>query len=252
MTTLYVFAKDFTLVESIGGSPFITDPEDQQLRSGVAEKMEQLVDEGAVTAIVSNQERCAPFMIAAKNAQVGQCIKAIDGQTGLISRIETLTPWHPDRPEIRFYLDLGDGFEARVNTTPDKEIEVAHKSIDSATDEMIIALGLTGIPMGMFCPCGPNTLGDSIFTLETDPARQYPRYPRSSDENMEGVDRPMTGYRMPNPGMLQLLDIIAKPTLETLWNRRVMVGNRPEDRAAAVAAGFEFVRYRHFFDWRIQ
>jgi D-glycero-D-manno-heptose 1,7-bisphosphate phosphatase len=245
VTELYILDKDGTLTDPIWGGVFVQHPEDQRLRPGVAEKLDRLRSEGAVMAIASNQGGCAPFMTAAKNAQVGQYITAANGRPGLVlHRSLVMVPERPPLSKAFFSLGLGGHCNHSLILHPDDQVELAYKTIESAIEEMRFAMGLSGISTAAFCPAPPSSPGENAIVVNADPSLYNPRFDLQS---LDDIGYPTTGYRKPNPGMLQLLGDLAKPSLETRWTRKVMVGDRPEDKAAAEAAGFEFEWADDFF-----
>ena len=217
MTKLIVFDKDGTLTEPISGNTFVQYPEDQRLRPGVARKLAQLRSEGAMMAIASNQGGCAEFEVAAKDLKPGMIL-----DDGVIPR--KICDVQRLKDCCRIMLNDGD----TISIYPDRQVFASFKSIDSAIEEMKFALGLTGIEVAFFCP-------------DMDGKKLWAVIEQSIASEVTGLYRRCGNFRKPEPGM---------PIAAAKWacvNEAIMIGDRPEDEAAAAAAGFAFAWAAEFF-----
>jgi D-glycero-D-manno-heptose 1,7-bisphosphate phosphatase len=218
MTKLIVFDKDGTLTEPISGNTFVQHPEDQRLRPGVARKLAQLRSEGAMMAIASNQGGCAEFEVAAKDLKPGMIL-----DDGVIPR--KICDVQHLKGCCRIMLNDGD----TISIYPDRQVFASFKSIDSAVEEMKFALGLTGIEVAFFCP---DMDGKKLWAIIE---------PITIASEVTGLYRRCGNFRKPEPGML-----IAAAKWACV-NEAIMIGDRPEDEAAAAAAGFAFEWAADFF-----
>jgi hypothetical protein len=150
MTKLIIFDKDGTLTQPISGGAFVQHPEDQQLRPGVAQKLEQLRAEGVAMAIASNQGGCAKLDFEASQLKTGMWWHTPKYGT---------TPWKitdiqsiDDRVCIFGDSEESDGGRWNATIANDEPCLASHKSIEEAIAEMKFAMGLTGINTAFFCP----------------------------------------------------------------------------------------------------
>lgn len=127
------------------------------------------------------------------------------------------------------------------------------KTVSMAIAEMQYAMTLTGIQYGLFCPDMDGSIGWQVWA--EDPDLYDPPFSdlRVSESTIADIRNdfpayPLEGFRKPQNGMLVLASFcIAGPPDE--WEQRLMIGDRPEDEAAAQAAGFDFMWAD---DWRKQ
>jgi histidinol phosphatase-like enzyme len=225
-TKLIIFDKDGTIVEPISGGTFVQHPSDQRLRPGVAEKLEQLRGDRVMMAIASNQGGCSVFEVLAEDIRPGMSID-LDGQWAKVLEVEATTR------NTHLLTDTG-------RHTISGLFDARYKSIDDAYDEMKFAMKLMEPYLhyetlnqfrGIFCP---DMDGKTAHVIKA-------RSPQGEYRRSIALEYPVkaTGYRKPAPGML----IDAEQWLR--WSNidvteRLMVGDRPEDQAAAAAAGFAF------------
>lgn len=118
-----------------------------------------------------------------------------------------------------------------------------HKTLEDAIAEMKFACELTGIQEALFCPCDPNSPGDHFVRLALNKPGQNWYCGEWDAARLVQLDRwkfepgELAGFRKPNPGML----IAACALQATQPIAVVMVGDRPEDKDAAHAAGNSFM-----------
>lgn len=234
MTKLIVFDKDGTLTEPISGQTFVRHPQDQKLRPGVAEKLQQLREECWLMAIASNQGGCAEFEVLAESIKPGMQVQ-IDGYWAKVQEVEaTSRNTHLLTTVGRF--TVSGLYNAR------------YKSIGEAAEEMRFAMGLTGISRGTFCPDAANSIGENVVLMELLAERWLEN--KFTIEDMQDARYPVAvnGFRKPQNGMLCVLaETTPKMQIPRKYDRLVMVGDRPEDQQAAQAANFEFYWADEFF-----
>jgi D-glycero-D-manno-heptose 1,7-bisphosphate phosphatase len=236
MTKLIIFDKDGTLIEPISGGTFVQHPADQQLRPGVARKLEQLRADGVSLAIASNQGGCAVFEVLAEDIKAGMSID-FDGEWAKAQEIESTSR------NTHVLTDIG-------RHTISGLFDARYKSINDAVAEMKFAMGLTGINTAFFCP---DMAGQQCLWLDREKSDDPIKYRDLGDSNaIDGLN-----CRKPEPGMLIVArsfkmwreeDLIEIDGVQT-WKPGLclMVGDRPEDQAAAEAAGFDFCWADDFF-----
>ena len=224
MTKLIVFDKDGTLTEPISGNTFVQHPRDQRLRPRVAEKLEQLRADGVMMAIASNQGGCAEFEVRAKDVKPG--MRLYDDLYPDGFKVLSVNPSGERSTQIEFDSEGLPDIRFEPNS---RVFKVFYKSINSAVEEMKFALGLTGIEVAFFCP---DMAGKKLWAVIE---------PITIASEVTGLYRRCGNFRKPEPGML-----IAAAKWACV-NEAIMIGDRPEDEAAAAAAGFAFEWAADFF-----
>lgn len=240
LTKLAVFDKDWTLVKPKSGGTFTRSPDDQELLSGVREKLEQMRSEGWCLAIASNQGGCAKFDCDVKKLKPGMLIWSplADGQT--MQDYKVLSIGEESAGMITLDLDKPrwNGKDYCYAPAAGK-ITASYKSIEDAIEEMRFAMDLTGISAGYFCP---DMLGETMISCVIfDSIFRHMKLTTATALQTFGVE--VDGFRKPQPGMLQYIKEMALFQTKTY----LMVGDRPEDQQAAEAAGFEFEWAKDFF-----
>jgi D-glycero-D-manno-heptose 1,7-bisphosphate phosphatase len=223
VTKLIVFDKDGTLTQPISGNTFVQHPEDQQLRPGVAQKLEQLRAEGWTMAIASNQGGCAVFEIAAADLKPGMRLRDDLYPDGF--EILSVKPAGEESTQVEFD---SEGLPVVTLEPNNRMFEVFYKSTRMAIAEMKFALKLTGMEAAFFCP---DMDGEKLWAvIEQEIASE-----------VTGLYKRCGSFRKPDPGMLRAVAQWA------CFDDALMVGDRPEDQAAALAAGFDFCWADDFF-----
>jgi histidinol phosphatase-like enzyme len=234
MTKLIVFDKDGTLVEPISGGTFVSQPKDQRLRPGVAQKLAQLKSEGAQMAIASNQGGCASHQLPVADIQVGSWIR-LPSLNGQLEQFKVTSVGSDIDGSIYFVLDRERWTGNCYVCLHTKDFAlVAFKSIDEAIEEMKFAAELCGIDYCLFCPA----MDGSVLWIVANHGDGWAELECHEKDNILGIGN----FRKPNPGMLNTIVVNTEIGLSTL-----MVGDRPEDQAAAKAAGFAFEWANDFF-----
>jgi histidinol phosphatase-like enzyme len=241
MTKLIIFDKDGTLTQPISGSTFVQHPHDQQLRPGVAQKLEQLRAEGVAMAISSNQGGCAVFEIVTANLKSGMRLRDDLYPDGF--EILSVKPSGEKSTQIEFD---SEGLPVVRLEPNNRMFEVFYKSTRMAIEEMKFAMGLTGINTAFFCP---DMAGERCLWLDREKANDPIECRNLGDSNaIDGLN-----CRKPEPGMLIVArsfemwreeDLIEVGGVQS-WKPGLclMVGDRPEDQAA----GFDFCWADDFF-----
>jgi histidinol phosphatase-like enzyme len=222
--TLYIFDKDGTLIEPKSGQTFVQSPEDQQLKPGVAEKLAELREQGGVFAMASNQGGCARKTVPVVELHAGMLLY----RSGLWRKVVAVN--HLNDGTLSVELSDGDEYSYSDYDT----VEVSYKTIDDAVEEMRVALKLTGIHFSMMA-----------HSYEADRAEAYAidgAYCRLIE-----CPEDCPKFRKPHPGMLLYLAEHLEERLVEEFDRKVFVGDLPEDEQAAKAAGFEFEWAETFF-----
>jgi D-glycero-D-manno-heptose 1,7-bisphosphate phosphatase len=123
-------------------------------------------------------------------------------------------------------------------------VAAGHKSLESVFMEMEFALGLFPlIQEAYFCPCPTDTGGNHCWRVwgDCNESRRI-RYGKDLPHRIvsELEESLHDTFRKPNAGMLKLaIDIYGAESA-------LMVGDRPEDEAAAHAAGVPFMWAEHW------
>lgn len=217
MINLVIFDKDGTLTSPIGGQTFVSAPHDQQLRPGVAQKLAQLESAGISMAVASNQGGCSVFEALAEDIKEGMTID-LDGVWAKVQEVEGTAR------DTHLLTDIG-------RYTISGLYKGRYKSIEQARLEMAFALKLANIRLGFFCP---DMDGRSLQVTDWNGNGDTVVFP---DEDNFGA------YRKPKPGML----LHIKDCFDVQDDRCLMVGDRPEDQAAAKAAGMAFEWANDYF-----
>lgn len=112
-----------------------------------------------------------------------------------------------------------------VGVTNQGGVAAGHKSLDDATLEQKITLDLfPGLDIIYFCP----TWGDRCLSLDRNGiSRVY---------DAQSLDTELS-FRKPGAGMLVLVAKFLGTDIQKSW----MVGDRPEDKGAAIEAGSRFI-----------
>ncbi len=240
---LAVLDKDGTLTQPISGARFPKNPQDQGLMPGVREAIDRLRADGWSLAIASNQGGCDWFGVSAITLRVGQRFQIMDSDEGenfFSGDIFTAEAIGASGP----YLCVETSTQDFDFTTNDR-ILVQYKTIESAIEEIQFAADLCGIDVAMFCPdmAGQRCI-DMMKTLDAiyDHPETTDRIWKVGEVTCDGIL--IENYRKPGSGMLTWANIL--PQLGN-WTDRIMIGDRPEDKAAALAAGFRFLNAE---EWR--
>jgi histidinol phosphatase-like enzyme len=248
MHKLIVFDKDGTLTTPASGGKFVQSPDDQILLPGVAAKLEVLRSDGWKMAIASNQGGCSLFECAPENLKAGMSVYFSDG----IDRrqVQSIAP-----TALGTIFRLGG--QAALSLLPHERVLASYKHTQGTHEEMVYAMGLTGIAIGFFCP---DMAGETLFSSES--VDESPEYLK--DSSWRDRRNASEVFRKPSPGMLlAALDwafgegtachgkpgIPVETTIDPTTIQKVFVGDRPEDEGAAIAAGFEFHWANDFFGW---
>jgi D-glycero-D-manno-heptose 1,7-bisphosphate phosphatase len=117
-------------------------------------------------------------------------------------------------------------------------VAAGHKTLDEAIEEMKYALSLTGIYDGYMCPDN----GDSMISCGFSDAN-FRHVAETVQSLKDAYDVEVDGFRKPHAGML----LYRKHLMVMNPTQCLMVGDRPEDQAAAEAAGFAFEWAVDFF-----
>lgn len=130
-------------------------------------------------------------------------------------------------------------------------VYAGYKSMQDTIAEMRFACGLIGCWESYFCPCDPKTDGDYCIEVSQRGDQNY-WFSREwngtklVDDLVWDMSYDMAhsiGFRKPSPGMLRIaIEKRARKPKDIL-----MIGDRPEDKAAAEAAGTRFLDAE---DWR--
>lgn len=229
MANIATLDKDGTLTKTLSGKPFPEHPEDQQLISGVLERLEELRSLNFRLAIVTNQGGCAPFEVLAEDVKPGMQVD-LDEQWVKVQEVESTSR------NTHILTNFG-------RYTVSGLYKARYKSLQEAIDETIYACKLAGIWEAYLCPSAPKTNGDRVISIaEVDGDWQHTEYTIEQAIDMLGLNSCwLTGFRKPHGGMLRLAE-----GLMSMPKRKLMIGDRPEDEAAAKSAGFEFL-WAH--DW---
>ncbi len=111
-------------------------------------------------------------------------------------------------------------------------VAAKHKTLESAIAEMRFCLSLLPeIQYGFLCP---DFDGRQCYYLKSSLPKDLIAFPAHSNPEVVGL---IGKFRKPDPGMLLLAEMLHPNTKDGC----IMVGDRPEDQAAAIAAGFSFV-----------
>lgn len=240
---LAVLDKDGTLTQPISGARFPQNPQDQGLMPGVRGAIDRLRADGWSLAIASNQGGCDWFEVSAITLRVGQRFQIMDSDEGenfFSGDIFTAESIGASGPYLCIETTTQD-----FDFGKDDRILVQYKTIESAIEEIQYAADLCGIDTAMFCPdmAGKRCL-DMMKTL--DPIFGHPetadRIWKVGEITCDGIL--IENYRKPGSGMLTWANI---STQLGNWTDRIMIGDRPEDEAAALAAGFRFLDAQ---EWR--
>lgn len=245
---LAVIDKDGTLTTPISGAMFPQNPQDQQLMPGAREALDRLRADGWALTIASNQGGCDWHEVLAVNLNVGQRFKVIienpfyDGKVFLA---RSINPSSRCKGSLLVETDSKDS--PRLNFWPslDDRILVQYKTIESAIEECQFAADLCGIDVAMFAP---DMAGQKCIDMMKTRDSVY-GHPKTADRIWKLGEITCDGilienYRKPGAGMLIWASI---STHLGDWSDRIMIGDRPEDEAAAHAAGFRFLDAE---DWR--
>lgn len=242
---LCVLDKDGTLVRPASGAEFPQSPTDQELLPGVKEAIDRMRATGWTFAIASNQGGCDWHDSQAMNLKPGDLFRGrheddnLYGKTYKVVGVEKIengievdalfneTRWHVDK-----WVKADIGIDFRF--TDGDRVLVQYKTIEEAIEEMQFAADLCGIRDFAFCPesAGEKMICQIKATVDgVDrwmPAKQY----HEDDYNIGK-------FRKPSPGMLNFFERMFSPVMP--GDRAIMIGDRPEDEAAADAAGFRFL-----------
>ena len=170
-------------------------------------------------AIASNQGGCAQFGVGVEDLRPGMWFDA--GMVEEWAKITEVSPYRNGNAQYIAAIDRNGNQFDRVYPYG-YVAQVRYKSIEDAYAEMVFAMELTGIEAAFFCP---DMAGEKLHIA----------FPDGTGGEASGFYRGLRGkYRKPEPGMLLAISTWAglRPDL--------MVGDRPEDQAAAKAAGFTF------------
>lgn len=124
-------------------------------------------------------------------------------------------------------------------------VEMKHKTLDSAIEEMKFAMELTGISDGYFCPdyAGWNCIRlKRYYDGWVDPQTLTIADFANSGETIQS-------FRKPGAGMLQVARLLRQLEIFNPEDilKAIMIGDAPCDRDAAVAIGIPFI---HADLWR--
>ena len=244
---LAVIDKDGTLTTSVSGAKFPQSPTDQKLLPGVKEAIDRLRADGWTLAIASNQGGCDWFDFPGVELKTwdlfrgrheddhlyGKIYKVVGiekTENGIeVDALFTETRWHVDG---WVKADIGIDFRFAEND----RVLIQHKTISSAFKEVTFAADLCGIYQAYFCP---SMAGNSIVSCGLiDGSWRDLSQSLSDVEFLRRSDEPeIFNFRKPSPGMLQYAESICSEKITD----RIMIGDRPEDKEAAGAAGFRFL-----------
>jgi histidinol phosphatase-like enzyme len=237
---LLLLDKDKTLVRPKSGAKFISHPEDQELIPGIAEALTHYRGNDWKPVIVTNQGGVAPFWVDPAKLKPGmrwrrdpsnssqEWLPIVKVQSGDETKV-----WTDDEPPWTLKNNI-----ARL---------VCHKTLGEAIAETVYACKLLGIGEAFLCPSAPKSLGDKVISIghvDTDPWRSQlwtvktwnTTFNRSDRKTGKHGNKPIQGFRKPESGMLQ-----AATDLSGLPTEFLMVGDSPEDAAAAADIGYPFL-----------
>jgi histidinol phosphatase-like enzyme len=244
---LCIFDKDGTLTQPISGAKFSQNPQDQELMPGVKAAIDRLRTDGWSLAIASNQGGCDVFTVQASQVKVGDyCIHAKDDRYKVI---EVIAGPNSDGLIFCYDRERPNGKEYSF-AFPESDVRVSYKTIESAIEECQFAADLLGIDQVYFCP---DMDGNQCVIMEK--IQRYAFGIPTSNKWSQGIcnlqnytqDHIVKNFRKPDPGMLQLALIDAEKEAIDEITDRIMIGDRPCDEAAAIAAGFRFLDAQ---EWR--
>lgn len=222
---LVVIDKDGTLVEPESGATFPQSPTDQKLMQGVPEALAMLKGDRYSLAIASNQGGCDVFTAQASQIKVGNYIVHGKDDRYKVVQIDVTSD---DGLIFRYDRERPNGAEYSFSF-PDSDIRIAYKTIGDAVEEVCFAADLCGIDDAIFCPSMDGTKAIEIIKSQRD-NQWHHGFVRELL-----ADRCLNQFRKPGPGMLLFAG------MDRDYADRIMIGDRPEDRAAADAAGFIFL-----------
>lgn len=122
-------------------------------------------------------------------------------------------------------------------------VAAGYKTLEDAIEEMKYCSRISGIDHILFCP---DFEGNQCYSVARNRMSKDGDYSVLSSKHFKREfqfpDFPGQ-YRKPNPGMLEILIIL------NMVDKCLYVGDRPEDEAAAQAAGIPFQWAKDFFGW---
>jgi hypothetical protein len=181
-------------------------------------------------AIASNQGGCDWVEISAINLKVGQRFQVMDSDEGenfFSGHVFTVEAVGASGP----YLCIETGSQDFDFATNDR-ILVQYKTIESAIEECQFAADMCRIGDFAFCPTKDGMLMVVQSKLRANgwmPQKHY------SFGDYFGVGN----FRKPGSGMLDFFKRMFSTVMP--GDQTIMIGDRPEDEAAALAAGFRFL-----------
>jgi histidinol phosphatase-like enzyme len=238
---LAVIDKDGTLTTPISGATFPQSPTDQQLLPGVTEAIDRLRRDGWTLAIASNQGGCDVFTVQASQVRIGNyVVHSKDDRYRVIEADST----SDDGLVFRYDRERINNYKSYSFSYPNSDVKVSYKTIESAIAELQFAADLCGIDQVYFCP---DMGGQQCVILEK--IQRYAFGIPTSNQWSQGIcnlkdyrqELTVKNFRKPNDGMLQFALMDAEKEAIDETTDRIMIGDRPEDEAAALAAGFRFM-----------
>lgn len=218
---LCVLDKDGTLIRPASGAKFPQTPTDQELLPGVKEAIDRMRADGWTFAIASNQGGCDWHSVKAETLAVGSVFKEDEpAKANTVIDIWEEGSWLEVRGSVEdFTLD------------PKEDVLTRYKTIGEAIEEMQLAADLCGIDNVIFCP---SLSGSSAIEMLKVKRGWF------VDGVAPKIAERVGNFRKPNPGLL-LFSKITKENQNKRFADLLMIGDRPEDKAAADAAGFRFL-----------
>lgn len=212
----------------------ITALGDRHLYPGVCGRLNRLRSQGWAMAIISNQPDCDWQIIEARDLVVGSffCMYRENGTVSSTTHtVKTLE-------YKRYFVDVRTSNLGWIYIGLDEKIMTRTKTIPQALNEMTAAADLCGIEDLMICP-----FRDGHNAIERAKVGGVWRHDFVELQESNGVSVKYGDFLMPGPGMLNR----AKKLSLGGFDRCVLVGTEPHDRAAADASDFEYIDYE---DWR--
>lgn len=219
-----------SIIESISGCDPIESPTDQKLLPGVKDAIDRLKSDGWHLAIVSNQGACDFTDFPA------WC---------LMPEHRFKVDWprcHPDmvftvlnktiRDDLKFNIETENTIFV-ASEEDSNSVKVQYKTIENAIEEVTFAADLCGIEEAYFAP---TINGDLCYRV---------RKVNGAWTSITIAESPdLSGFRLPDTGMLTLAEIGARDFLDGQIDR-LMIGNQNSIQAAA-KAGFRYMSAQEF------
>ena len=233
MSSLIVFDLE-ALTYRVPGPQLIQDPTDRILYPGVYGRLNKLRSQGWTQAIVSNQTCCDWQKIQGTDLTPGMYFQLfgengfLEGKTFIAKKIEA------DHRVLKIRTISNEWFHLGANN----KVLARHKMIEQAIEEISSAANLCGIEKFRFCHCGKGHSAIEAVKVDGVWGSKFVEHDGAQGQSVE-----YGNFLKPGPGMLNR----ARESSTEKFDRCVLIGLEPEDRATADEAGFEFIEAN---DWR--